>query len=218
MRSTVAMMVLSFGCGKPDDECSPGFFARDGLCYQVDEPKTTTSSSSTTPPDPMGDLRAGWPACDVTSGEGTLDVAGCALGVCGGETYVDAVASLGEADDLDATVDLGYVYATWLEGVATWYPDVDVDGEIDEGGLATWVTVYPSSIASSEDGLGPGVAMSCFVDQLGEPDVIDLSFRFDDWEIISLEWYDIDVKVWDFINGREVDRSDGDADFIYLSY
>lgn len=208
-------MVALLACGK-EEACTAGFELRDGLCYDTEGSNTETTDSAT-PPDAIALLQQSWDACDATSGDGTLDLTGCALGVCAGATYADAVEALGEADSFDDS-DPGYVNATWTEGVSTWYPDLDTDGVPDADGLATWISVFPSANVTTEEGLGPRVSMRCFVDVLGDPDQIELQFRFGDWEIVSLEWSDDALKVWDYYDHRDEARSDGKSDFIYLSY
>jgi hypothetical protein len=212
------MLLLALACRDEPPPC-PSRIVIDGDCVDTEPTGTTpTETASTTDPDAMDLLEADWADCEATSGDDTLDLlAGCVRGVCGGQTYADAVSAFREADAFDDS-DVGYVYASWADEFGAWYPDGDEDGEPDVGARCTWIMVNPEAVVSTADGLGPGSSMRCFVDALGGPDRIELEHRAKQWQIISLYWDDDDLKVWDWLNQRGSEKSDGAADYVYLSY
>jgi hypothetical protein len=216
----IVLLAGGMGCGG-SEECDAGFeLGDDGLCYEIaDEEPAATSDSATTPedvPDPVDILTAEWPACDATTGNGEIDLeAGCVIGICELDTYEEVVLAVGEPVD---TYDYeGSIFAVWLPGVGVYFVDLDLDGQPDPDALVYYIIVTADVDLQTDDGLGPGAPMSCFLDTFGDPDFIGVDDRTGDWQILYMDWYGPSVRAYDFLNGS-FEGSDGLADWLYVAY
>ncbi len=113
-------------------------------------------------PDIVASLRA----CTGSTGDGSVDlVNACVEDLCVGDTYADFTAALGAPSEIIAWV-------TWPSGLGAGF-DPDGDPPPDD---AEAVEIWLSNgyAGRTSNGLGVGVPMSCFVDELGVPDIVQL--------------------------------------------
>jgi len=217
----VLLLANVMGCQR-SEECAAGFeLGDDGLCYEiaVEEPTTSPFDTATTPveaPNLVDVMMEGWPACDSTTGNGEIDLeTGCVIGICESDTYEEVVLAVGEPVDM-YDYD-GSVFAVWLPGVGAYFIDLDVDGQPDPDAMVYYIVVVAGVDLQTEDGLGPDVPMSCFLDAFGDPDFIGIDDLTGDWQILYADWYGPSVRAYDFLDGP-FEGSDGIADWLYVAY
>lgn len=142
------LLLAIFGCSDPD-------------------PKDTGSTLDTAD-DTDGTVPA---ACQLLDAGTRLDLElGCADGLCGGTSYPEAVALLGEPDACAAT---GYRATCSWGDLSADFPDCDADGAADEEELCDQfdqtITVTGAWDGSDGAGLGLGVDAACWEEVLGAP-------------------------------------------------
>lgn len=128
-------------------------------------------------------------ACTPTTGDGDIDLANTCVGdLCVGDTYADAVAALGTPADFMPWVE-------WPSGLGIGF---DPDGEPppdEAAAVEFWVeSPYPGR---TTNGLGAGVAMQCFLDELGLPDDVSLSVSGSSYVVWYIHWDAPDLMVFD---------------------
>lgn len=214
-------MLLFLACRS---ECEKGFERHDdGLCYEVVAQDTATAGAdsggdtgaaedSAEPAAPtVEDVLAALPACVPGATDGRLDLQhGCADDVCVGDAPDQAVATLGEPDEIYEFsysyngYESGSLYYVWAIGLELIYEDDDQDGVPD-----TTIWSSPSAYAlmislpwdgGTSDGLGLGASLSCFVDAFGTPGSVD--FDFEDYKLYPtyLSW---DVDYYSSMNVQD---------------
>jgi hypothetical protein len=113
------------------------------------------------------------PACELLPAGTDIDVrAGCALGVCANMTYAEFTAILGEPDDCDPTFS-DKIECVWSAGVSGNFTDADGDELVEDTSTTSFVYVEDPGLASPE-GLGLGLSLQCFLDQLGLAEDVSL--------------------------------------------
>lgn len=112
------------------------------------------------------DISASLRACTAAEGGGEIDlVNACVEDVCVGDTYADVVDRLGTPQDISAWVQ-------WASGVGVDF-DPEGDPPPDEA-VAVEIWLVAPYAGRTTNGLGIDVPMSCFIDALGLPDIVDL--------------------------------------------
>lgn len=140
-------------------------------------PTTPDGAASTFPVTPL-------PVCELLPEATDIDIrAGCVLGVCANMTYAEFTAVLGEPDDCDPTFS-DKIDCEWGAGVSANFTDEDGDELVEDTSTTSIVYVEGPGLASPE-GLGLGVSMQCFLDQLGLAE--DVSLEID--ELVGDTWY-----------------------------
>lgn len=154
-------ILLSFACATLPD-CGPG---------QYITPANECADSPSGLAIEGGDLL---PACEyATPGERLQFAAGCADGACNDMPYDEVVATLGEPESCDSEVG-SYVFCYWMEGgIHSFFDDTDDDLVPDAGALTHGIFVEAAWDGTSEDGLGLGVSMGCFLETYGVPDSVE---------------------------------------------
>lgn len=134
----------------------------------------------------LGDL----PTCEPASPDGRLDlVGGCAMGACVGMTYDEVVAAVGEDGACEPATDApDAVLCTWDAVLEIAFDDLDRDMNPDKGDLAAAVTVHSGFEGGTAEGLGIGASSSCFLDQLGEPDLATWQLIYDRYVLVEATW------------------------------
>lgn len=126
--------------------------------------------------------------CTLLEAGDRLDLAaGCVDGLCGGTTYPDAVAVLGEPDA--CTADASEATCQWGDVSAT-FPDCDHDGAPDTESVCDLfgqeLSVAGGWDGASAEGLGLGVDASCFEQELGPPGAAGWEFGANPWVVVSI--------------------------------
>jgi hypothetical protein len=222
------MLTLLLACAERD--CREGFdLGDDGLCYEdadADSDDTGTEGSATddtadsdgtadggSTSDPYiskEELLALLPPCEPADGPVNIDIAaGCAGGACLDMTYAEVTGVLGDPAECDwngCTWDIGLVLEFESEEDQPLAEDpvtsVDVEDEFD---------------GATEDGLGPGASLSCFLEALGEVSSIFVLGRDGGLVIWSLNFSDpMDVAVFD--DEALIGSPDGLANNFYMEW
>ena len=164
-------MMLLLACVEPD-ACADGSATQaDGTC----SPEAVVPAQRVPS---VEELLDALPACDVATGDGRIDLdAVCADPICGGMTYAEMNDALGEGGACESIEDPftpGEVYSacSWSAGFTASFDDEDRDGAPDAESIIFGFDVTLPYEGTSLEGLGVGVALSCFVDALGVPDTL----------------------------------------------
>ncbi len=135
------------------------------------------------------DLLAMLPPCERVATDGAIDLDGsCLSGACLGMTYGEIKAVLGEPDNLS-------VWAFWEEGIIIEF--VDPIDELTDESRSNAVSANSDYAGGTSTGLGIGATMSCFVEDLGTPDVAtfyDVGFGL---RLLQAQWVDLNLLVTD---------------------
>ena len=112
------------------------------------------------------DITASLRVCTPTDGAGEIDlVDACVEDVCVGDTYAAVVERLGAPLAFSAWVQ-------WASGVGVGFDPEGAPPPDEAVAVEIWIEApYPGR---TTNGLGTGVPMSCFIDALGMPDIVDL--------------------------------------------
>ncbi|MDP2315152.1 MAG: hypothetical protein Q8P41_19790 [Pseudomonadota bacterium] len=219
------LFIALLACQSPLD-CAAAFtLGDDGMCYgdaPVDTGEADTGTGEDEPPT-VDDLLDTLPACEPLTGDGRLDLyAGCADGACAGMTYVemvDAIGNDGSCAPQYFEFD-GYTSSSascdWNNGVSATFSDDDRDGVPDDFDTAYSVYVTSAYDGTTEDGLGIGASMSCFIDGIGVPDEVGFSLVDTDWVLSYAYWSAGGVSLSDNYDRRGNYAPDGLADSLSL--
>lgn len=155
------------------------------------------------------------PACTLLEPGSRIEVdAGCADGACDGETYDAIVASLGEEGECETLS--GFAFCQWQEGgLTSLFTDDDGDAVPDTGATAAGIHLAPPYDGTTEDGLGVGVSMRCWLDVYGWTDEVEYLTIDGAASITELWWPDRGLFVDDF-SPAEGEAPDGYADALSL--
>lgn len=222
---------LCYGAAAP---CADGFVREaDGNCYaEAEDADDDTGDGDDTggdtgPTDPdtgapdLDDLLDPHRDCAPMEASDRLDLdAGCVDGACVGMTKAEVDAALGAAT---CAAGDGAALCYWgqLGGVRAWLDDLDGDGVADaDATVAEWL-VYTPYDGSTADGLGIEASLGCWLQALGDPDLVVWRQDHTDggWYLYELEWFGPDVSVVDFTDRGWVnmDAPDGLPDILTFS-
>ena len=163
------------------------------------------------------DVLAALPACVPGAADGRLDLgAGCAGDVCVGMYASDVEAALGAGNCAATDGYPGFVSCYWEAGVTITFADRDLDCVLNADARNDGMYVYYPFVGGTAEGLASGASMSCFVDQLGEPDRVEFASGPNGYQPASLFWTD-----WGFgaFDEYTVDNygQDGVSDYLYVA-
>ena len=127
---------------------------------------------------------SGLSPCVPAEGEVQLDLqAGCAGDACVG---ADAQALLDAHPDAECRSEGGLLSCDIGE-VRASVVDADWNGEPDDGAVVRSLQVLAPG-KRTDDGLGVGASMSCFLDVLPEPDLVAATQQDGEWVLRELYW------------------------------
>lgn len=126
-----------------------------------------------------------FPACEALPAGTRIDVnAGCADGACHDTTFDAMNEALGEVGVCSSAANLAF--CDWSMGIGTFFADDDGDDAPDEGALGSGIFLDPPFDGTTEDGLGLGVSMRCWVERYGYTDEVE--YQDDGAWITELYW------------------------------
>lgn len=168
--------------------------------------------------DDLGDCELG-----IADGELNLD-RHCVHDYCVGDTVADAEAAFGAPDETVVYfVRYGGIiytvaYEQWANGIKIYFDDADADGILLETDHSTAIALDLPWGGGTEEGLGLGASLSCFVEALGYPDQVEFWTVGDGYGINYAFWSAFQLTVYDdALNGTgEFGISDGLVDGIFL--
>ncbi len=169
-----ALCSILIACGA---DCPEGSEEENGMCVQ-----TSVSVSSST-------IEAQLIACGVSEGDGRLNLySACVDDACVGQTYAELV------DVLGPPVEAG----SWME----WAGGIGFDFDVEDlppnpDAVATELWLQEPFTGSTDEGLGVGVPLSCFLEALPEPDDATLEYGSGSWHVENLDWQSPDLMVFD---------------------
>ncbi|MCB9698276.1 MAG: hypothetical protein H6738_15970 [Alphaproteobacteria bacterium] len=139
--------------------CPTGLEAEGGRCVPA----------STIEPVELDENRH--PPCRLAESGTRLDLAaGCADGVCDGDTYEEVTAVLGSGSCGDSDVVPETSFCDWQGGALnSHFDDLGLDGQPDPGATARGVYLREGWSGTDLDGLGLRVSLACWYEVLGEP-------------------------------------------------
>jgi prepilin-type processing-associated H-X9-DG protein len=133
------------------------------------------------------------PACEPLAVDDRIEVyAGCADGACSGFTYEQMVTALGEEGACHGKANIAF--CDWSVGIEANFTDEDGDSVPDETAQALGIFLDDPYDGASENGLGLGVSLACWIDVYGYTDEVE--YQDDDW-ITELWWASIGLFVHD---------------------
>lgn len=136
------------------------------------------------------------PACESEAGDGSIDLeAACASGVCAAGTYAEWAETLGPADAIGET-SFG-LRCEWNMGLEAFFDDADLDGAPDDDSVAGYFHITDAYAGRTDEGLGVGVGIMCFVDVLGQPQDISAVSIEDGYLVDRLSYEDPRVSIED---------------------
>lgn len=209
MRGFLALLVLIPACADPL-VCGDGTEEVDAVC-------TAPTPEEPLPPR-MADLLEALPACVPSEGPVTLDlVAGCADGACVGMSVDEVDAALGTSGTCEPySFDPTTIGCDWPNGISISFDDLDEDGSVDPGSRADALSLRPPFSGATEDGLGLGASMRCFLDHLGAPESVTWDREGSEYLVSRLDFFDEGVFVTDDGFSDLSFRPDGRVDSLYL--
>lgn len=184
----------------------------------VDDPvEEPVDTDVTADPPSVEDLLAALPTCVPREADGRLDlVTGCADEVCVGMTAGAIQDAFGEGECAGAPGYPGFVSCYWRAGLTITFADRDLDGVLDEDAVNEGMYVYAPYAGGTTAGLGSGASMSCFVDELGEPDRVEFASGPNGYQPASLYWVDWGFGVFDEYTVDDYGQ-DGVSDYLYIA-
>jgi hypothetical protein len=206
--------------GPPD--CAIGFEPGPGdHCYEVvdDETEDTDDPPPPTEETIFADLLASLPPCEPIDPNGLLDLDL----LCAGPFCVDmpfgAMIMADESEppqcEPDQDDDVSCRWPSW--DVTAWFWDQDLDGVIEAEQLTTGIYVDPGFPGATDEGLGNGVSVACFIDVYGVPSSLEpLEYYGVDLWIVSWSFDGFRFSVYDFHDGVAY-GGDGLVDQIWLN-
>ncbi|MEO0602253.1 MAG: hypothetical protein AAF211_12500 [Myxococcota bacterium] len=164
------------------DPCRPGFsLGPDGHCYPP-PPRY---------PDPtVADALENLPACMAREPGDAIDFgAGCVDARCADDRFDAFVVSFGEPSACPTIDTLGQQYeCAFGEGrFAVFVSDAGLERP-DPEARAAYLRIRGAFEGADPDGLGVGVAPSCFVDELGLPDTVEFERASGVLTVSELRW------------------------------
>ena len=177
MRSSLGLVWLAvIACDPGSVECGEYTEEVDGACEQVSPPAPTLADAYIE----LGDCPG------LAPGDGRIDLElGCADEVCSGRDFHETEAAMG--GDAVCTGNSSVLRCTFANGAMVTVEDEDLDGEPDPGPIG-WVRLGPAFDGTTTSGLGVGVEMRCFVDQLGTPVSGSVIPSGDTWFVDRATW------------------------------
>ncbi|MES2643684.1 MAG: hypothetical protein V4850_29630 [Myxococcota bacterium] len=195
------MLFLLVACA-PDAPCPDGATRRDdGLCYVEAVARGPTAD----------EVVAALPACtlDAAEGNGRLDLDGhCVDGACAGDSYADMNAGVGEEGYCDGGalfVDGStepYAHAEWSPGFWTYFPAIEgtvepydyaPDPDVPTGSP---IHTYDGYTGTTAEGLGVGSPLSCWVDTLGVPEILEFQWEDGEPALFGAWWQERGVSLY----------------------
>ncbi len=189
------------------------------------EPGGETGDSAGEEPTTLQEVMDDLGDCELTVADGALDLdRHCVHDFCVGDTVADAAALFGEPDDTVVYFIRyeGYTYTStyqvWANGITLYFDDADDDGVLADSDHATSIAIELPWGGGTDEGLGLGASMSCFIEALGYPDQADFWSVDGDYRINTAFWVLRQLWVYDdSLNGTgEFGISDGLVDRIFL--
>jgi hypothetical protein len=208
MRRAAVVLFLAGCASEPEIPCRPGFtVAQDGHCYPP-------------PPDPRppaaNDVLEQLPACVPRNPGDEIQIAtGCIEGACAGDTFAAFDAVLGEGVECEAFEPDWF--CTWPQGIQGLFGIEEGDVELPSPDTeSSWVRATIGYRGATEEGLGIGIPVSCWVDVLGAPtyaEFVDVVGRL---EVRQLVWDPYGVEIEDEQEPGGVELPDGEVDELTL--
>lgn len=132
------------------------------------------------------------PACEPRDIGDRLDVAaGCADGLCAGDSFTQMNAANGTEGSCDPSFfDDDYLYCNWGGEVFAFFDDDDNDGVPDADDTAIGIYIHDEYQGTDGNGHGIGVSLRCWLDEYGEP--ADIDYEVDDRGYYSVQSLDYD--------------------------
>lgn len=190
------ILLLAIACGPTLPDCEEGqHITADGAC--ADDPPIEGSEH--------------FPACEPEPASDRINVrAGCADGACNDADFPTINDALGEDGLCDNDIG-GLSFCSWLgDTLHSFFQDDDGDGLPDTGATASGIYLYPGYDGTTEEGLGVGVSLACWVDTYGYTDEVEYAIDDDGESYISeLFWTSVGLFVDD-------NNFDGVADRVSL--
>ena len=190
------LLASLLACGPTLPDCSSGqHITANGEC--ADDPTIEGSEL--------------FPACEPLAAGDRIEVrAGCADGACNGADFPTINAALGEEGVCEADIS-GLSFCSWLDdGLHSFFDDDDGDDLPDTGAPAAGIYLYPDYDGSTEEGLGLGISMACWLDTYGYTDEVEYETDDAGDRYISELWW---PSIGLFVDDRDLD---GLADRISL--
>jgi hypothetical protein len=200
------------GCAGSEDAepCRDGFeLASDDHCYPPPTPW----------PEPdIHDALDTLPPCESESPDGAIDIAnGCADGACVGMAAPEISAILDtEPDCTVASWNDAKQYCLWPMGIEGLFDDEDEDGMPDDEAPTERIHLVPPYAGQTEEGSGVAVNVSCYLDDLGYPDVIVYHDVGGTLMVQDLIYDRYGLKAYDWGDDNDTNRPDGRIDNLYL--
>ena len=155
--------------------------------------------------------------CEKVEANGRIDIErGCADGGCVGMTFDALVGALGRGECQTYESYPGWVGCWWDVGISTSFLDEDYDGLPDREDRNDGLYVYTPYPGSTEDGLGVGASMSCFVEDLGYPDSAQFQSSDEGFLPNVFYWEQLGLYVYDEYVGNTAYGQDGTVDYLFL--
>lgn len=186
MRLAYSLVLLAtIACGPDEVVCGEYSVEVNGTCEQAPHPEPSLEQAVTQ----MGDCD------DLAAGDGRLDLElRCADAVCAGGSFADAEEALGPAQC--ESLYRGWLICTFANGASVQMQDADEDLQPD--GLDIGSITLPAAFdGTTASGLGNGVNLRCFVDELGAPTSGSIAPFADDWFVFFAVWRGTGLSVED---------------------
>lgn len=200
----VTSLLLWTACvpAEDPDPCRQGWSrAPDGHCYPPDTTDDTPGATDA--------IDAAGPACVLAKPDGRLDLdAGCADGLCVGDTFERMSSILGPGECVAGSEGLFCTFEP--PGLQGLFADADADGLPDPESATPWLRVLSTFPYATVGGLGMGTSTRCWTEQLGIPS--------DAWFVDRAGTLAFDGMVWDAYGVEVHDWADDDGlvDTAYL--
>jgi hypothetical protein len=158
------------------------------------------------------------PACELAAPSERIDLAaGCVDGICADMTYAEIVEATGaegacRPSEYEGETDSLCLWATG--GVVTIHDDADADGEPDPDDATSLVFVHAGADATDPRGLGVGMSLRCYLDELGAPDSVQYCATDGVRRIVSLQYMERGIGAWSLLPEN---RAAGSVDQISLA-
>jgi len=214
LRSGLCLITAALitGCAESEDSepCREGFeLAGDGHCYPPPTPW----------PEPdIHDALATLAPCESDAPDGAIDLGnGCADGACVGMTADEITEVLGvEPDCQVASWSDTKQYCTWEPGIEGLFDDENRNGNPDGDSGSERMRITPPYAGQTPDGSGVAVNVSCYLDDLGVPDVMVYEDVGGTLMVRDLIYDRYGVKAYDWGTDNDTNQPDGRIDNLYL--
>lgn len=205
----MAWWLALFACGDEIPEiCRPGFVqGPDGHCYPPPPDD----------PDPsLTDALEHLPDCVPHRPAALIDLErGCADEACAGDTFADLDLSLGSEPDCEALDGTDLLECVWGQTVAARFR---ASGDLPDDNTRTdelhLLTGYDGA---TPEGLGPDVVPRCFIEELGNPDLVVVEDVGGTLFVTQMTYERYGLIVLDWLDASGERRADGVVDQLRLS-